>query len=203
TVGSSNNIEVGLRAKQRFPAANIFNYDGNQTYNFTVGESSPGSGRPLWNFEWSVNVDLSGTSGNNLNDFAYNLKLDGDPSVGTSFTSFDPINVFVADHALGDNNTGNGEGATYKNDPLGYHFALGTENVAQNSWAMHWFVAGFDPNVPGTYRLEFEVLSLNQELLASTGIDVVVSAIPLPAALPLYGAGIAILGFLGWRRKRA
>ncbi|MCG8493699.1 MAG: hypothetical protein MI743_18920, partial [Sneathiellales bacterium] len=47
TVGSSNNIEVGLRAKQRFPKANIFNYDGNQTYNFTVGESSPGSGRPL------------------------------------------------------------------------------------------------------------------------------------------------------------
>lgn len=27
------------------------------------------------------------------------------------------------------------------------------------------------------------------------------SVVPLPAALPLYGAGIAILGFLGWRRK--
>lgn len=30
-----------------------------------------------------------------------------------------------------------------------------------------------------------------------------VSAVPLPAALPLYGAGLAIVGFLGWRRKRA
>ncbi len=29
-----------------------------------------------------------------------------------------------------------------------------------------------------------------------------VSAIPLPAALPLYGAGLAVLGFIGWRRKR-
>ncbi|MBL4907324.1 MAG: VPLPA-CTERM sorting domain-containing protein [Sneathiella sp.] len=29
-----------------------------------------------------------------------------------------------------------------------------------------------------------------------------VSAVPLPAALPLYGAGIAILGFVGWRRKQ-
>lgn len=30
-----------------------------------------------------------------------------------------------------------------------------------------------------------------------------VSAVPLPAALPLYGAGLALAGFLGWRRKRA
>lgn len=32
---------------------------------------------------------------------------------------------------------------------------------------------------------------------------VTVSAVPLPAALPLYGAGIALLGFLGWRKKKA
>ena len=29
-----------------------------------------------------------------------------------------------------------------------------------------------------------------------------VSAVPLPAALPLYGAGLAVMGFIGWRRKR-
>jgi hypothetical protein len=29
-----------------------------------------------------------------------------------------------------------------------------------------------------------------------------VSAVPLPAAFPLYGAGVAIMGFLGWNRKR-
>lgn len=29
-----------------------------------------------------------------------------------------------------------------------------------------------------------------------------VSTVPLPAAFPLYGAGIAILGFVGWRRQR-
>ena len=41
---------------------------------------------------------------------------------------------------------------------------------------------------------------------ATTGgfdIDAVrVSAVPLPAALPLMGAGFAALGFIGWRRKR-
>ncbi len=29
-----------------------------------------------------------------------------------------------------------------------------------------------------------------------------ISAVPLPAALPLYGAGVAIIGFIGWCRKR-
>ncbi|MBE7636052.1 hypothetical protein GUA87_04295 [Sneathiella sp. P13V-1] len=30
-----------------------------------------------------------------------------------------------------------------------------------------------------------------------------ISVVPLPAALPLYGAGIALLGFLGWRKRRS
>ncbi len=30
----------------------------------------------------------------------------------------------------------------------------------------------------------------------------VVTAVPLPAALPLYGAGVALLGFMGWRRRK-
>ena len=29
-----------------------------------------------------------------------------------------------------------------------------------------------------------------------------VSVVPLPAALPLYGAGMAIIGFIGWRRRK-
>ncbi len=33
-------------------------------------------------------------------------------------------------------------------------------------------------------------------------ISVHVSAVPLPAGLPLYGAGLALLGFVGWRRKQ-
>ncbi|MEP5700513.1 MAG: hypothetical protein ABJN43_17945 [Sneathiella sp.] len=30
-----------------------------------------------------------------------------------------------------------------------------------------------------------------------------ISAVPLPAALPLYGAGVALLGLMGWRRRKA
>ncbi len=31
----------------------------------------------------------------------------------------------------------------------------------------------------------------------------VLSAIPLPAAFPLYAAGLPVMGFVGWRRKRS
>lgn len=33
------------------------------------------------------------------------------------------------------------------------------------------------------------------------GTSALVSAVPVPAALPLFGTGLAIMGFLGWRRK--
>ncbi len=32
---------------------------------------------------------------------------------------------------------------------------------------------------------------------------ITVSAVPLPAALPLFGGGLALMGLIGWRRKRA
>ena len=30
-----------------------------------------------------------------------------------------------------------------------------------------------------------------------------ISVVPLPAALPLYGAGVALLGFMGWRKRKS
>jgi hypothetical protein len=33
--------------------------------------------------------------------------------------------------------------------------------------------------------------------------DVRLSAVPLPAALPLYGAGLAVMGLIGWRKRKA
>lgn len=33
-------------------------------------------------------------------------------------------------------------------------------------------------------------------------VDYTVSTVPLPAGLPLYGAGLAVMGFIGWRRRQ-
>ena len=48
----------------------------------------------------------------------------------------------------------------------------------------------FDPDFKcGLYDLQF-------------GTSAPLSVVPLPAALPLFGSGLAFMGFMGWRRKR-
>jgi len=47
-----------------------------------------------------------------------------------------------------------------------------------------------------------ENATLNAALLSIDFTEPVVSVVPLPAALPLFGSGLAVMGFIGWRRKR-
>lgn len=54
-----------------------------------------------------------------------------------------------------------------------------------------------------TIRITDASNPINGALTGGFDIDAVrVSAVPLPAALPLMGAGFAALGFMAWRRKR-
>jgi len=48
----------------------------------------------------------------------------------------------------------------------------------------------------------FDQLIIKSSSNAFEYANLQVSAVPLPAALPLYGAGIAVLGFMGWRRRQ-
>ena len=45
---------------------------------------------------------------------------------------------------------------------------------------------------------QFFALSVTFTRVPTSGV----SAVPLPAALPLFGTGLAFMGFIGWRRKR-
>ncbi len=209
TVDQQNGIEIGLRAKQRYPAANVFNYDGVDTYTFEAGRASDtpsGAGqnasRPLWNFEWSINTNFDGTTGNNLDDHFYLLLVNFTPTGGTAGGAFalDPINVPYADHALGTNLTTSATKVIAGSDSE-YATLISQNNVAQNSWSMHWFDPFFDPLATGVYNIRL-LASGASGILADTSINVAITAVPLPAALPLYAAGIAVLGFFGWRRKR-
>lgn len=56
----------------------------------------------------------------------------------------------------------------------------------------------------GTFGIETEpgvtYTSESGVFLEATGLNV--SPVPVPAALPLFGSGLALIGLLGWRRKR-
>ena len=74
-------------------------------------------------------------------------------------------------------------------------------------------VVGFNPQ-PEPPGVGFEGIGFDLELIGLStatmtlqiqdiqGNDLNFAVIPLPAALPLYGTGLAVMGFLGWRRKR-
>lgn len=202
---AQNNIEVGLRAHQRYPAANIFNYDGINTYVFdsTVLTTNP-SNRSVFNFDWSINV---GSTGLFLDDFSYVLSYDTDASSNTVYASFDPFaGPGYFDHALGTSSTTAGTAVVASNiSELILNMA--TNTVAQQSTNLGFGTnlgvpLSADPDAPGIYNFKLEVFALNtSDLLASSEITVRVNPVPVPGALPLLASGIGVFGLM-WRRRR-
>jgi len=221
TVDQNNGVELGLRAKLRFDENNLpqnqFNSNGDGSYTFTAGNPPTGFGfaagaptTPVWNFEWSVNTNFDGT-GSTLDQYFYVLELDADPGAGTNSLTFDPITPSIlnpfADHAIGDNTTGNG-GGVKATDAASYVNLLAANNVAQNSWNYEFFndlgdvLDGFNPHTPGVYTIRLSAFDIQtDERVAQTSINVNVSAVPLPAAFPLLAAALGLFGLLGWRKK--
>lgn len=221
TVDRNSGVELGLRGKLRHNAAgapeNTFNSNGDGTYSFAAGvaptQSSPTA---VWSFEWSINTDFDGSTGLNLDAFTYALGLDTDPSLGTAFIAFDPINALNPatgavqwDHSIGDNTTGNGGGTEILNsssDTAGYAALLAQNNVAQNSWKAHWFFGpGFDPTLDATYDLYLAAFDATGAQVARTDIQIIVGAggsapVPEPATLAL--ASTALLGCALRRRRK-
>jgi hypothetical protein len=208
TGDTGGSIEVALRGKLRFDALgnpqNIFNYDGIDTYTFDPSLNAVPTDRSVFNFEFSVNSDITGTLNRNVNDIIWNLTIDADPTAAI-FNVFnsDPIDVPFADHAFGNNFTANGGGTVATTGDLtGYNLLRISNNVAQNSSNLG-FGFSLDPDAPGIYSF---TLSGSNALgvLASTSINIVVeepSVVPLPATLPLLLGSVALIGTLRKRCK--
>lgn len=205
TVDRQNGVELGLRGKLRFNAANrpenTFNSNGDGSYSFdaivapggfSFCRPSPCPTTPIWSFEWSVNTDFDGSSGLFLADLTYEISLDGDPSCGVDALVFDPITPGIDadcwDHALGDNSTGNGLGietGNYCRDTGSadlYADNVAVYNVAQNSWNYEFFndagtaLEFFDPTVDGNYEITLTAFDSNGVVVAQTTMNLIAGA---------------------------
>lgn len=161
---TQNGVQVAVRAKNRTDGSTPNNGAG--VYSFATG-TAPASTRARWNWEFSANSDVLGTSGDSLLDYTWLLSVDTDPSAAASFTTFNPF-AFYLDNELGNNSTANGAGVI---DP----FNLGLYNVGQNSQNITFAPWSLDPNANATYDFVFAAYDGTRQI-ASTEMQVVVGS---------------------------
>lgn len=203
TVATNGIIELGLRAHLRngpsgpsdeIDVGIIQNDEGAYLFDSSFRTSSATDGYAMWNFDWSIYTDMDDT-GHTLNNFAYLIGYDTNPGAGETMVYYDPV---AGNSYCGNVDTANGAMKDFEAPGC----AAG-DTVAQNSVNYKWLPGDLGD---GEYTITLSAFSDSTYYnhLASVSIDVIVSggisAVPLPAGLPLLLAGLGALGLL--RRRK-
>jgi len=180
TISRENGIELGLRAKVRYPTpSNTFNSSGNGTYSHLAGIFN---NRALWNYEFAANVDYDGTSGLTLADLNVVLGVDDDPSEAANLYTFRVTEAFL------------------NNKPLDH------TTIAQNSQNIGSLPKppyNFDLTQEGTYDFELVARRPGSQIpLAQTTMRVIVSS-PPPSLLGDYNQDgtVDAADYVLWRKN--
>lgn len=198
TVETFADVELGLRAKLRYPTPSdqlgtgiVQDADGNYIFD-TTGKAVP-SDRSIFNFDWSIN-----TKGDALDLFTFVLGVDYDPTFGVDLFEYDPVSVAY----LGDSdswiNTDGGK-SPIPQTVVDTTTDLSLFSVAQNSVNM-----GFLPGAPlgaGAYQISLSAFDRNGDSLGATTINVIVDSVPVSAPATSILLSAAFGGLVILRRK--
>jgi len=189
----SGELQLALRAKNR-TTGDASNVNGVYTFG-----SAPAP-RGLWNYEFSINSDISGGE-TKLTAYDYYLSIDTDPSQGVTALVVNPL-TFWGDNSFGDNSTASGAGT----EGLALLLA-GSNNLVQNSQNITFIGMPLVDNA--TYSFELfateKGAGINGGRLAEVDITVVVGA--GGASVPDGGAtavmlGAGLMGLAALRRNK-
>ena len=199
TVATFGDLELALRAKQRYTSPNdalgvgiVQDIAGNYLFDST-GQTVP-SNRALWSFDWSINSDIVDGS-DPLNTYNYIMRVDYDPSAAINFIEYDPLGIFGTGFYLGTNATDNGA-SSFSVDMTQF----GSFNLAQNSVNY-----GFLPGAPlgsGQYRIELQAPDASGQLIGASAIDVYVDTTPVNAPASFGMLILAMSGLIIVRLKK-
>lgn len=205
TTSIVDGLELGLRAKKRYPSPNdsigvgiIQDAQGNYLFDST-GTTIPAN-RSIWSFDWSINSDINNGI-NPLTTYSYIIGVDYDPSPLTNLMTYNPLSSTSTGYYLGNNDSWintDGDKSSAVNvadfipaaDSLLAGSLMENSNIAQNSVNM-----GFLPGAPlgsGQYVITLSAFSDSNDLVASTSIDVFVDTTPVNAP-----STITLLAFCG------
>jgi hypothetical protein len=175
----NDTIRLGLIATPRYSASPAVSNDGLGTYSTIAGESAPGLS--LWNFSFFAE------SSGDLVAAGIKLFYDFDPAANTDKSVMGVLDVSVWSTTVPSTTTFEGS------ENLGFGY-LAT-SIPGFSTAPAF--ASFDAFAAGEYSFRLEALGG-----AGVAMNVNISAVPLPASLPLMFAALGGLGLIARRRRR-